>query len=140
MNYEPTIKSREHAAFCRAQAEKAYKGTLIRDEYGMLLVRDAKGIEHTDAVLRALSSFKGMPPSMYECFMQRAGQPYVETAFDAHQRRREAARDGFQFDETATLDEARQLLTDLFATMLDDWTEQKLAGVDPTAKWVVDGE
>lgn len=130
MEYDPSIQSREHEAFCRAHAEKAYKGKLIRDKYGMLLVRDNKGIEHTDAVLRALSSFRGTPPSMYECFVQRAGQPYVQAAFDEQQRKYEAARDGFQFGESAPLDEARQLLSDLFAAMCDDWTAQKLAGID----------
>ena len=48
MRYDPSIQSHEHEAFCRAHAEKAYKGKLIRDKYGMLLVRDAKGIEHTE--------------------------------------------------------------------------------------------
>jgi hypothetical protein len=130
MKYEPTFETREHAAFCRAEAERRYKGKLIRDEYGMLLVRDSKGIEHTDAVLRALSSYRGTPPSMYECFVQRAGQPYVQAAFDEQQRKYEAARDDFQFGESAPLDEARQFLSDLFAETCDDWTAQKLAGID----------
>ena len=43
-------------------------------------------------------------------------QPYVQAVFDEQQRKYEAARDGFQFGETATLgDEARQFLSDLFA-------------------------
>ena len=96
----------------------------------MLLVRDARGIEHTDAVFRALSEYRGTPPSMYECFVQRIRQPYVQAAFDENQRRHEAAKDGFQFGEDATLgDEARQFLSDLFAEACDDWTAQKLAGL-----------
>ena len=67
---------------------------------------------------------------MYQCFVQRVRQPYVQAAFDEHQRRYEAARDGFQFGEDAPLDKARQFLSDLFAETCDDWTAQKLAGVD----------
>ena len=132
MNYEPEIESREHAAFCRTEAERRYKGTLIRDEYGMLMVRDARGIEHTDAVLRALSSYRGTPLSIYECFVQRAGQPYVEAALADYQRNYEAARDGFEFEESRSIgfDAARQFVADLFGDACDDWTAQKLAGID----------
>jgi len=94
MNYEPTIETREHAAFCRAEAQRRYEGKLIRDEYGMRLVRDAKGAEHTDDVLRALSDYRSTPPSLYTCFVQRAGQPYVErrsTSCSANMKRRATA-------------------------------------------------
>lgn len=61
MKYDKPIQSPEHAAFCRREAELRYRGVLVRDQFGMVLVRDAHGVEHTDAVLRALSSYTDDP-------------------------------------------------------------------------------
>jgi hypothetical protein len=55
--YDVPILSEEHAAFCRAEAERRYAGRIIRDGE-MLLVKDVKGLCHTDKVLRALSFFR----------------------------------------------------------------------------------
>ena len=63
MNYDTPITSPEHAEFCCKEAERRYGGTIIRDEYNMLLVRDEDGIEHTDQVLRALSFQSGCRPT-----------------------------------------------------------------------------
>jgi hypothetical protein len=60
MTYDPKILSPEHAMFCWAEAERRYTGKMVRDEYNMLMVQDMDGVEHTDAVLRALSNYQ--PP------------------------------------------------------------------------------
>jgi hypothetical protein len=52
--YDVPILSPEHAAFCRAEAERRYGGRIIRDGE-MSFVEDARGVCRTDAVLRALS-------------------------------------------------------------------------------------
>jgi hypothetical protein len=57
-NYDIPIRSPEHAAYCRAEAERRYQAKVIRDEKsGMLVAEDADGVCHTDAVLRALSFY-----------------------------------------------------------------------------------
>jgi hypothetical protein len=58
MKYDIPILSAEHSEFCRKEAERRYCGTMVRDDSGMLLVRDAEGICHTDAVLRSLSMWE----------------------------------------------------------------------------------
>jgi hypothetical protein len=59
MEYDVPIVSPEHFAWCCAEAERRYDGKVIRDdESGMLLCEDDEGVCHTDAVLRALSSYK----------------------------------------------------------------------------------
>jgi hypothetical protein len=54
--YDKPIASREHYAWCCAEAERRYQGKLVRDGE-MLLVEDAEGVCHTDSVLRALSFY-----------------------------------------------------------------------------------
>ena len=78
MKYEIPIESPEHAAFCRAEAEKRYNGKIVHDSEGiMLLVKQIgaafydtvdgwimysePGTTHTDDVLRALSFYEMAP-------------------------------------------------------------------------------
>jgi len=77
MKYDIPITSSEHAEFCRREAERRYEGTIVRDEYCMLLVRDVDGLEHTDAVLRALSNRREQPICMTKAELLRclAGLP-----------------------------------------------------------------
>jgi len=56
--YSPRIESAAHADWCLREAELAYGGRVVKDEYGMLLVEDRNGLTHTDDVLRAVSRWK----------------------------------------------------------------------------------
>lgn len=56
MKYNIPILNPEHAAFCLREAERRYRGRLVRHRDGMLTVKDTEGFEHTDPVLRALSN------------------------------------------------------------------------------------
>ncbi len=56
--YDVPIRSPKHAAFCKEEAARRYDGRLIKDEEGMLVVKDQHGQTHTDAVLRALSLYE----------------------------------------------------------------------------------
>jgi hypothetical protein len=87
MNYELPILSPQHAAFCRAEAERRYEAKLIRDRYGMLVAEDAAGVTHTDAVLRALSYYREGKLSLYEIFLTRVQQPYMRETMDKSQRK-----------------------------------------------------
>ena len=87
MRYDPSIQSHEHEAFCRAHAEKAYKGKLIRDEFGMLLVRDARGLStRTRCSARCRNTGAPHPPCM-SVSCSASAQPYVQAAFDENQRK-----------------------------------------------------
>lgn len=118
MNYELPILSPQHAAFCRAEAERRYEAKLIRDRYGMLVAEDATGVTHTDAVLRALSYYREGKLSLYEIFLNRVQQPYVREAMDKSQRKFEDTPD----DRTNVLGAQMELfIHGLFTATCVDW-------------------
>jgi hypothetical protein len=55
--YDVPILSREHAAFCRAEAERRYGGKIVRDGQMLIVVNTEGDATGTDAVLRALSFY-----------------------------------------------------------------------------------
>jgi hypothetical protein len=57
MKYDVPIRSPEHAAFCRAEAERRYRGKIVRDGELLIVVDEDGNATGTDAVLRALSFY-----------------------------------------------------------------------------------
>jgi hypothetical protein len=132
MNYELPILSPQHAAFCRAEAERRYEAKLIRDRYGMLVAEDATGVTHTDAVLRALSYYREGKLSLYEIFLNRVQQPYVREAMDKSQRKFEDTPD----DRTNVLGAQMELfIHGLFTATCVDWFAEHKKAREADKPW-----
>ena len=59
MKYDPIITSVDHCRWLMDDAERRYQRNIVTDYEGMFVAEDENGLTHTDAVLRALSFYKG---------------------------------------------------------------------------------
>ena len=56
MNYDEAIESVEHAKWCLAEAARRYKGRTVFNSDGFPLIEDARGVCHTNSVLRTIGA------------------------------------------------------------------------------------
>ena len=56
MEYDTPVVSVEHAKWCLAEAERRYKGRIVRNSDGFPLVEDDNEVCHSDPVLRAIGA------------------------------------------------------------------------------------